>query len=103
MLKLTVLYTQPDDADAFEQHYAAVHMPLVHEIPGLVRAEVARVVGTPDGSPPPYYRITELYFEDQHSLGAGMGSEPGRASGKDAAELVARTGATISVLVSAVD
>jgi hypothetical protein len=28
-VKLVVLYTQPDDPAAFEEHYLGVHMPLV--------------------------------------------------------------------------
>ena len=33
-LKLVVLYTQPDDHDAFDRHYLGTHAPLVHAIPG---------------------------------------------------------------------
>ena len=34
-VKLVVLYTQPDDPDVFERHYAETHMPMVYRIPGL--------------------------------------------------------------------
>ena len=43
-VKLVVLYTHPDDADAFDQHYLDVHMPLVNKLPGLQRFESGRIV-----------------------------------------------------------
>jgi uncharacterized protein (TIGR02118 family) len=80
MVKLTVLYAHPDDPDAFEEYYADTLVPLVDEIPNLQRYEAARVVVTPDGSEPPYYRIFEGYFEDIEQLQSGM-SSPGRTGG----------------------
>ena len=103
MMKLTVLYSPPSDAEAFEAHYLAVHMPLVAAIPGLVRTETSLCVATPDGSPLPYHRIAELYFDDADSLGAGFATEQGRASGADAADLAGRTGSTVTMVVSALD
>lgn len=103
MMKVTVLYTPPADADAFEAHYTSKHSPLVLQMPGLVRLETARQVGTPDGSPSPYYRTAELYFADMDALGAAFGSDPGKAAAKDAADLCARTGSTPTFLISAVD
>ena len=43
-VKLAVLYTSPDDAAAFDRHYFDTHMPVVHAIPGLQRAETGRFV-----------------------------------------------------------
>ena len=42
-VKLVVLYTHPDDPDAFDRHYLGTHMPLVAMIPGLQRTETARI------------------------------------------------------------
>ena len=41
-VKLMVLYTQPDDPAAFDEHYFGTHMPLVHAMPGLQRAETGK-------------------------------------------------------------
>ena len=103
MMKVTVLYTPPTDPEAFEEHYLATHGPLVLQMPGLVRLETARQVGTPDGSPSPYYRTAELYFDDMDALGKAFGSDPGKAAAKDAADLCQRTGSTPTFLISAVD
>ena len=79
MVKGTALFGHPEDPDAFEEYYASTHVPLVHKIPNLQRFEAARIVATPDGGEPPYYRIGELYFEDMEQLQAGLSSHEGQA------------------------
>jgi uncharacterized protein (TIGR02118 family) len=83
MVKLTVLYGHPDDPDAFEEYYANTHMPLVDKMPDLQRYEAARIVATPDGSQPHYYRIFEGYFENIDQLQSGMGTPEGQAAAED--------------------
>jgi uncharacterized protein (TIGR02118 family) len=80
VVKLTVLYGHPTDPEAFESYYGATHMPLVERIGGVTRTEKARVIGTPDGSPPPYYRIFEFWFESPERMQAAMGSPEGQAA-----------------------
>jgi uncharacterized protein (TIGR02118 family) len=100
MLKVTVLYGHPDDAAAFEAHYNDRHLPLAAKMPHVQRFEASKVVGTPDGSEPPYYRLAELWFESQEDLQMAMGSDEGRATVEDIGAF-ASGGAT--VIVSAVD
>ena len=83
MIKLTVLYGIPTDPAAFDAYYHGTHLPLVHPIPGLRRAEVARVVATPDGSAPAHHLIAELYFDDMDAFQAGMGGPEGQAAAAD--------------------
>lgn len=61
-MKITVLYGEPKDPAAFEAYYAQKHMPMVYAVKELARVELAKPVAGPDGKPPPYYRITELWF-----------------------------------------
>jgi uncharacterized protein (TIGR02118 family) len=82
-VKLVVLYTQPDDAEAFDKHYLDVHGPLVEKIPGLQRFEGARIVAAPDGGEQTYFRIAELYFSDQDALQSALGSDEGKATAAD--------------------
>ena len=79
MVKGTALFGHPEDPDAFEQHYANTHVPLVENILNLQRFEPAKIVATPDGGEPPYYRIGELYFEDMEQMQAGLSSDEGQA------------------------
>ena len=76
MTTVTALYSTPADVEAFEAHYLSTHAPLVDAVPGLVRQESARSTGTPDGSPAP---------------------------AQDATELAARTGCTLTLLMSELD
>jgi uncharacterized protein (TIGR02118 family) len=82
-VKLVVLYTQPDDDDAFDKHYLAVHGPLVDQVPGLDRWESARIVAAPDGGEQTYHRVAELYFADLPALQAALGSDQGKATATD--------------------
>jgi uncharacterized protein (TIGR02118 family) len=99
MVKVTVLYGAPEDPAAFEDDYASRHLPLVAKMPGLRRFEHGRIVATRDGSPPPYYRMAELWYDGEAELQAAMGSPEGRATAEDAAELA--TGG-LTILISEV-
>ena len=55
-VKLVVLYTQPDDPAAFEEHYLGVHMPLAGAVPGLQRAESGLLTAALDGGGQTFYR-----------------------------------------------
>lgn len=85
MYKTIVVYSQPAEADkeTFENHYFNVHIPLVQKVPGLVKAEVNRVDPQPDGSPAPYFLITELCFNSKEEMAAAWATPEGKAVFKD--------------------
>ena len=83
MVKLTALFGPPEDPDAFEEYYANTHTPLVHKIPNLQRFDRGKVVGTPDGSEPPYYRVADLWFESMDQLQSSLGSPEGQEAAQD--------------------
>jgi uncharacterized protein (TIGR02118 family) len=82
-LKLVVLYTQPDDPDAFDRYYLETHMPLVAKIPGLLRAETGRFDAALDGGEQTYHRVAELYFADQQAVDAAFATEERQATAAD--------------------
>jgi uncharacterized protein (TIGR02118 family) len=96
MVKLVVAYGAPQDPAAFEQHYASTHTPIVHKIPNLQRFEAGKVLGTPDGSPAPYFWIAELSFDDVPTLQAAMASPEGAAAAADVPNF-ASGGATLMI------
>ena len=100
MLKVTVLYGPPTDPAAFEDHYANTHVPLAAKMPNVARFEASRVIATPDGGDPPFYRIAELWFETQEAMQASMSSPEGRETVADIGNF-ATGGAT--VVISDVD
>jgi uncharacterized protein (TIGR02118 family) len=96
MVKLIVGYGTPEDPAAFDDHYASTHRPLAEKVPNLRRFDAGKVVGTPDGSPAPYYFIAELFFDTLEELQAGLGSPEGEAAAGDVATF-ASGGATMMI------
>jgi uncharacterized protein (TIGR02118 family) len=82
MIRLTVLYGQPDDTEAFERHYRDVHIPLAKKLPGLRRYTISRGVTVAFGEDPAYL-VAELDFDDLAAMQAGMGTPEGKEAGRD--------------------
>jgi uncharacterized protein (TIGR02118 family) len=83
MVKLVVAYGPPEDPAAFDEHYASTHASLAQQIPGLRRFEAGRVLGTPDGTPAPFYFIAELSFDGAGELQTAMATAEGQAAAAD--------------------
>jgi uncharacterized protein (TIGR02118 family) len=85
MAKLLVLYKKPKNSEAFDKHYASVHIPLAKKIPGLKKYDVSTgAVGTPAG-PSEIHLAATLYFESADALKAGLASPEGKAAAGDLA------------------
>lgn len=82
MVKLVAVFKKPVDIESFEQHYESVHIPLIRKMPGMQRIELSRVTGTPM-TVPAFYRMAEMYFEDQASMNKAIMSPDGMAAAKD--------------------
>jgi uncharacterized protein (TIGR02118 family) len=55
---------------------------LVERIPAVQRRQVVSILGSPQGTSP-YYRVLELYFEDQVSLESSLGTHEGQEAGRE--------------------
>jgi uncharacterized protein (TIGR02118 family) len=78
MAKLLVLYKKPKSAEAFDKHYASVHIPLAKKIPGLKKYDISTgTVGTPAG-PSGIHLTATLYFDSLDALKAGLPPGTGR-------------------------
>ncbi len=83
MAKVLVLYKTPKSAEAFDKHYADVHIPLAKKIPGMKAYDVSRgPVGGPAGATN-IHLVATLTFETMDALQAGMGSAEGKAAAAD--------------------
>ncbi len=96
MIKLTVLYGQPKQPEAFESYYAQTHLPLVADIQGILRTELTLFALSADGSLPEYYRMAELYFDSQKQMDSVMSSAAAQVAVADIANF-ASGGATVLV------
>ena len=87
MVKLIVAYKKPADADEFERRYKDEHVALARGIPHMAKIEFSKVAGTPDGSPAPYHRIAELYFDDMAPFGKALATDDGKKAAGHAMEI----------------
>jgi uncharacterized protein (TIGR02118 family) len=105
MTTLLALYRRPDggpDAlSTFERRYAAEHMPLVAQTPGLRETRVRRVNGALGGETD-LVLITTMEFDDRAALDAGLASDPMRQAGRNLREIAPGL-ATFLVLEDAPD
>lgn len=74
--KLIVLYPLPRDVKTFERAYTQDHAPMVtaENFKGIKKFVASKVVGTADGSAPPFSRIAELHFSSMEALQAAAAS-----------------------------
>ena len=100
MTKLTILYGHPTDSEAFEKYYAETHLPLASKMPGVDRMELTKFGPGPDGAPPEYFRMAELYFASTEQFQATLGSPEGQAAVADLSNFA--TGG-VTKLVGSVD
>src|SRR6059036_3126767 len=70
MMRIVSLHGQPRDPAEFDCYYRDVHTPLVQRIPGVRNIRYGRVLGANDDAPPPYYLVSDVYFDDAGSLEA---------------------------------
>jgi uncharacterized protein (TIGR02118 family) len=84
MVKFMILFHSPAHLEPFENLYNDF-LALVERIPGVLRRQVVTVLGSPQGKTP-FYRILELYFDDDEALQTALltreGQEAGRELGK---------------------
>ena len=93
MIKLIALYATPEDSTEFDRHYTVVHLPLIRQLPGLLKAETTRVTGMPIGDKR-FYLLTELYFDTEETMQAALASKTGKTLAHD---LTAFGGQTVTV------
>jgi uncharacterized protein (TIGR02118 family) len=74
--KVIVLYPTPRDVSEFERVYTQEHAQMVtpQNFKGIQKFVASRVVGTADGTAPPFYRLAELHFPSMEALQAAAGS-----------------------------
>jgi len=82
MPRLIVLYTAPEDTDAFDAHYRDRHAPIVSRYPNLRNVRLSKLGGV-GGRESAYYLMAEMSFDSAADLDEAMSSEAGAASARD--------------------
>ena len=94
MQRFLALYSRPEDATAFREHYTTVHAPLVEALPGIRNISYAFDVTALQGDTT-YGCVFEAEFDDEGASQAALGSPEGD---KAAAELANFSGAGVELL-----
>ncbi len=83
MIKLVALYGKPQDPAHFDRYYRDVHVPLARKIPHTRRFTIHKVRGSPQEGEPPFYCLTEVYWDDLATARKALASPDGQASYND--------------------
>lgn len=100
-IKFMVLYGHPPNPAEFEKYYLGTHMPLVATMKGARKMEAAKCLPQADGSPPAFYRVFEMWFDNPEHMAAVLGSPEGMKVRADVPNFA--EGTAVTRLVSKVD
>ena len=83
MTRLLVLYGTPKDPAAFDKYYHETHIRIAKRMKGLKKWTIGKVQGAPDGNPPPFYYVADLYMESRQEFEQLLASPEGQAAVAD--------------------
>ena len=94
-MRLVGLWTAPTDVEAFEREYLGSHVPKLQQLANQRSVQTSRCI---DG---PYFRVTEVEFDDIDDIHTALDDDVGRRVLVDANALAAKFGVRLEVLVIA--
>lgn len=74
MIRVVALHNPPVELSSYDDYYVNVHMPLVRSVPGVRNIRFGRVLRAADGGRPPYFLISDVYFDDEEALQRALDS-----------------------------
>jgi uncharacterized protein (TIGR02118 family) len=97
MYKAVSIWTapKPEDLEAFEEYYWAVHVPFAAKIPRATRLVLTRTADGMD-APPAFYRVAELIFDNEDDFRQAVQSPQWAAVRADAERVIERFGVSLS-------
>lgn len=92
MIKLIMLFRRAEAVtpEQFVSHWREVHIPLVTQLPGILRYTISPLPESPDGREVPFDGMAELYFESRETLDAALASPATAATARDARNFIER-------------
>ncbi len=99
MYKLVAFWSapKPEDTEAFEQYYAATHVPAAQKTPGLRKLELIRTPKGMEGHPPGFYRVAILHFDNEQAVNRAAETAEWRGMREDAGKMIERFGVSLTV------
>ena len=82
MVKVMILFGNPEDAGAFDEYFDSTHRALLTALPDVKQLIVDRVAGAAVGDPP-FHLIVEIHFESEQQMQSSLNSGHGQAMARD--------------------
>ncbi len=83
MVRLTILYGQPTDPEAFDRYYWNAHIPLARKMKGWSRWTVEPVRAALGDVASPYHMVVGLYAASQEEMERILATPEARAASAD--------------------
>jgi uncharacterized protein (TIGR02118 family) len=74
MIRVLALHNPPVELSSYDDYYVKRHMPLVQRVPGVRNIRFGKVLRGADGGPPPYFLVSDVYFDDEEALQRALAS-----------------------------
>ena len=74
MIRVVALHNPPVELSSYDDYYVNVHMPLVQRVPGVRNIRFGKVLRAADGGEPPYFLVSDVYFDDEEALQRALAS-----------------------------
>jgi uncharacterized protein (TIGR02118 family) len=88
---------KPEDVDAFEEYYAATHVPRAAAVPELERIVTTKLTDGFEGGDPIHYRIAEMVFADEAAMGRSAESPQWAEMRQCSGDIIERFGVSLTV------
>ena len=97
--KLYAYWSAPKDEDveAFEEYYAATHVPRAAAVPNLVAINLTRTKDGFEGGATDHYRVAEMVFDSAEAMAESEGSEEWATMRGCSGDIIERFGVTLTV------
>jgi uncharacterized protein (TIGR02118 family) len=88
---------KPEDVEAFEEYYAATHVPRAAAVPNLVAINLTRTKDGFEGGPTDHYRVAEMVFDSAAAMAESEGSDEWATMRGCSGDIIERFGVTLTV------
>lgn len=99
MPTFTVLYTRPDDAEAFLEEYRTDHLEIASQFPKMANSATTVFETTPRGGDPAYYVMFKGTWDSQEDFDEAMQHESLMEASKHAMGMLQKYGNSAEMLV----
>jgi uncharacterized protein (TIGR02118 family) len=88
---------KPEDVEAFEEYYAATHVPRAAAVPNLLEINTTRTKDGFEGGETPNYRVAEMVFASPEAMAESAESAEWATMRECSGDIIERFGVSLTV------